>query len=452
MTYDNNTRVLGTGRTSAAAIQQWFVSLGPNYAGYAPDRRYKPPPSNLGAAIVAECQRYPNYIVNHDLVAPQILKETAAWQSRYARERNNPGGIGAVNHDPDQAISFPTVAEGVRAHVAHLLTYAVGDGPWTVDTPRYSAVKARGWVGAAPRWIDLNGKWASPGTTYGQDIVRLANQLLAFAETQPEEPMTAQIPGFKWEGAALSHYHGGRTARIRGGAQHYTAGTNSLPWLTRTSNPPVSAHFLVKHHPTMEDRGWQLVRIEDTAWTTAFANPYTVSIEYEHTGSGTIPDVAYEVIAQTWIDIAAYVKRHNLGEIPLDRTGIRGHREWVNNPALTCPDGIEVDRIVAEIKRLQGESVDPNALYIAGNPFGEIPVVLGFRQLFLDMGAARFPDDPIAGGLSLFGYPIGPEYPTLTGSAQEFERAVFKYESGKPRPWDVVAALRSEGLPERRGA
>lgn len=446
MTYRNDAPILGEGQTTAAGIQAWFVSLGPSYAPrYAPDGQYKAPPADLGAAIIAECRRYPQYIVNWDLVAGQILHETAAWQSRYARERNNPGGIGAVNHDPDQAIWFPSVAAGVRAHVAHLLTYAVGDGPWTADTPRYAAVKARGWVGIAPRWIDLNGKWADPGTTYGQDIVNLGNRLLAFADAHKEEsPMTAQIPGFRWEPADEHHYQRGRTARIRGGAQHYTAGTTSLRWLTVSSNPPVSATFLVKHNPTMDDRGWQLVRIEDTAWTTAFANPYTVSIEYEHTGTGTIPDVAYEVLAQTWIDIADYVRRHNLGDIPLNRNGIRGHKEWVNNPALTCPDGIDIDRIVREIEKRLTVQPPEDALFLPGNPFGNVPVVLGFKGLFLDTGKAKFPEDPIAGGLSLWGYPERPEEPTSYGSRQIFERAVFRYERGKNRPWDLVIQLRRE--------
>lgn len=176
----------------------------------------------------------------------------------------------------------------------------------------------------------------------------------AHADGGEEPPMAAQIPGFIWQPADAQHYTPGRTMPIRGGAQHYSAGTNSLAWLTTTSGvtsgDPVSATFLVKHNPTLEDRGWQLVRIEDTAWTTASANAYTVSIEYEHDGRQPIPDRAYTVLAQTWIDIAAYVASRRLGSIPLDRTGIRGHKEWVNNPRLVCPDGIDVDRIVAEIR------------------------------------------------------------------------------------------------------
>lgn len=206
----------------------------------------------------------------------------------------------------------------------------------------------------------------------------------------------------------------------------------------------MSATFLIKNNSTLEDRGWQLVRIEDTAWTTAFANPYTVSIEYEHNGRDPIPGIAYYVIAQTWIDIAEHVRQHNLGTITLDRAGIRGHKEWVNNPALICPDGIEVDRIVREIESILNVQPDPNALLLPGNPFGEVPVMLGFKGLYLDTGKAKYPNDPLAGGLSLWGYPERPEESTSYGSRQVFERAIFRYEAGKQRPWDLVIQHRRD--------
>jgi len=196
--YSNTAPIIGRGQASAAAIQAWFIALGPGYApGYAPDKKYKAPPDDLGTAIINECRRYADQgiIVNHDITAGQIVNETAAWQSKYARERNNPGGIGAINSNPDLAHWFDTVTLGVRAHVAHLLTYAVGEGPWTKDTPRYQAVKNAGWVGVAPLWTGLNGRWASPGTTYGQGCISLGNRLLTFAATFQEPVMNPIIQG-----------------------------------------------------------------------------------------------------------------------------------------------------------------------------------------------------------------------------------------------------------------
>lgn len=195
--------------------------------------------------------------------------------------------------------------------------------------------------------------------------------------------MAAQIPGFKWSPADDDHYRKGRSVPIRGGAQHYTRGTNSLAWLTKTSEPPVSATFLVHHEPTLEDRGWQMVALEDTPWTTAFANAYTASIEYEHHPEihDSIPEMAYTVLAQSWIDIAEKVNEMGLGEIPLTRAGIRGHKEWVGNPHLVCPDGVFVDRIVSEMDRLLGRDTtvdfskvktqpDPWRDHLGGNPYG----------------------------------------------------------------------------------
>jgi hypothetical protein len=192
-------------------------------------------------------------------------------------------------------------------------------------------------------FIDVGERFVGAGPNadnYVAGLVRRANAYVA--EEGSYLPMAAQIPGFAWYPADADHYQRGRSEKIRGGAQHYTAGTNSLNWLAKTSEPEVSVHFLVKHTPTLEDRGWQLVRIEDTAWTTAFANPYTVAIEYEHKQGQDITDIAYEVLAVTWAEITRYVTDRSLGAIET----IAGHKTWVNNPGLTCPDGIDVGRIV----------------------------------------------------------------------------------------------------------
>lgn len=357
MTYSASSPILGTGTISAEAINAWYAARGPKAAeSYAPDRTYKPAPADLGQLIIEESRRWPSHVVNHDLIAADIAHESAFWQSRIVRDKHNPSGLGAVNDNAYAgAVTFLSPREGIRATVAHMLSYAVGDGPWASSDPRFGAVRAKGWLGTAPTLGGLNGKWAHPGTTYGQQIAAAANALVEFANNGSWN-MAAQIPGFTWHPADSNHFQRGRTEQIRGGAQHYTAGTNSLAWLSTTPGTEVSATFLVKHNPTLEDRGWQLVRIEDTAWTTAFANPYTVSIEYEHNGTQAIPDIAYEVLAITWAEISRYVTKHGLGEI----TTIAGHKTWVNNPQLVCPDGIDIGRIVTRWNALmKGDEPPP---------------------------------------------------------------------------------------------
>lgn len=196
MSYTASAALLSDGRATAAQIQEWFIARGPGFAPeYAPDGQYKPPPDGLGQTIIDECRRYADagVVVNWDLCSAQILTETAAWQSKYARERNNPGGIGAVNLNPDLAIRFPDMAAGLRAHVAHLLDYAVGFGPWSASDVRVGAITDAGWLGVCHTLADLNGRWAWPGTTYGQSIAELANQLLA---TEVPTMPTVSITGF----------------------------------------------------------------------------------------------------------------------------------------------------------------------------------------------------------------------------------------------------------------
>jgi hypothetical protein len=362
MSYSGASLILGHGTVSAEAVNAWYAARGPKAAeSYAPDRTYKPAPADLGQLIIEESRRWPSHVVNHDLIAADIAHESAFWQSAIVRDKHNPSGLGAVNDNAYKgAVTFLSPREGIRATVAHMLSYAVGDGPWATTDPRFAAVKAKGWLGTAPRLMDLNGKWAYPGTTYGQQVAAAANALIDFANNGSwEPPMTAQIPGFAWLPADSRHHTKGRTKRISGFAVHYTAGTDSRGWLTTNPNSDVSATFLIRHNPTLDDRGWQLVRIEDTPHTTGgIVNPFTVSFEYEHTGNGTIPDVAYDVMAQTIIDTAAYVKAKGLGEIPLTRDAIKGHKEWVGDNRV-CPDGIDVDRIVRRIQELTKPDPQP---------------------------------------------------------------------------------------------
>jgi hypothetical protein len=318
-----------------------------------------------------------------------------------------------------------------------------GDGK-AISTPRGPFVKYLNW---ADGWADLSFRLVDESYVYVRENRRTIRQVIErfapvtddnnpdayvnavvrdmnrWAEGEPPmpAPMAAQIPGFTWAAAQSDHYDRGRAEKIRGGAQHYTAGTHSLEWLRRTSIPPVSVHFLVKHEPTLEDRGWQLVKIEDTAWTTAFANPYTVAIEYEHDGKQSIPDIAYEVLAQSWVDIDAYVWFNGLGDIE----AIKGHKEWVNNPRLICPDGIDIQRIVRRVLELQVPPAQPTSQFFDETGF---TVGGGFLQFWKSQG-----------GLTIFGYPITEEFIEQGHTVQYFERARFEHHPNtNPTLWDVM--------------
>jgi hypothetical protein len=174
----------------------------------------------------------------------------------------------------------------------------------------------------------------------------------------------------------------------------------------------------------MNDRGWQMVRIEDTPWATNFANHYTIAIEYECLENEAIPDIAYEVLAQTWADIHAYLKQHpDLGAIALDRTtnGIRGHREWVGDGRV-CPDGVSVDRIVARAAELANTPLPPPVTDMV--TINGVPIVLGFLGLWRTV--------PEYAQLYVIGPPIAAELGVTTipsvATAQEFQRGWMIYQ------------------------
>lgn len=48
-------------------------------------------------------------------------------------------------------------------------------------TPRLRMLSHKQWRGSAPHWEDLNGKWSSPGTNYGEDIAAIWRNMAEWA-------------------------------------------------------------------------------------------------------------------------------------------------------------------------------------------------------------------------------------------------------------------------------
>lgn len=194
MSYTGDSLIHSAGNASAAAIDAWMARKGQQLApGYAPDKRYKAPPP-VGEAIVRLSREVE---VNSDFVAAQICKESAGWQSAIVRDKNNPSGLGAVNDNAyGGAVTFDTPEAGIQATIAHLLTYTLGTAnPWWDLDPRATAVPQRN-LGVVDTLSDLDGKWAWPGQGYGAGIANLANDLVQFAASFPEQeqpPMRRQL-------------------------------------------------------------------------------------------------------------------------------------------------------------------------------------------------------------------------------------------------------------------
>ena len=122
--------------------------------------------------------------VRGDIAFCQAIHETDYFRFTGTAkiEWNNPAGLGVtgqiVNGEP-VGNKFPDWRTGIRAQIQHLKAYAVKNPIFMnklVD-PRYEAVKKAGYIGTAPTWTDLNGKWAYPGKTYGQSILKLFDRV-----------------------------------------------------------------------------------------------------------------------------------------------------------------------------------------------------------------------------------------------------------------------------------
>jgi hypothetical protein len=128
----------------------------------------------LGLAVLGACQP-----VKQPLPAGQC---TQFWRGYVLPGDHNYAGIGAFNGS-DRYMCKPTPYQGVRAHMQHLRNYAdPNSDPGNLGypfepRPKYdeAAYESFPFKGDAPRWIDLNGKWAVPGTGYGQRILEIYN-------------------------------------------------------------------------------------------------------------------------------------------------------------------------------------------------------------------------------------------------------------------------------------
>ena len=128
--------------------------------------------------------------VRGDIAFCQSIQETGWFKygGQVLPEQNNYAGIGATNNSGvGKGAWFDSPQIGVRAQIQHLKAYASKEPlkQACVD-PRFSFVTR----GAAPNWEDLNGRWAVPGTVYGQSILELYESALKF--TAKEMPSAAQ--------------------------------------------------------------------------------------------------------------------------------------------------------------------------------------------------------------------------------------------------------------------
>jgi hypothetical protein len=118
----------------------------------------------------------------------------ATWPGFVLPADHNYAGIGAFNGSTVY-MRQPTAQLGVRAQLQHLRNYADATSMPTPESlgaplvlrPGYTAANFTTFVfhGKAPNWVDLDGKWAVPGTTYGQTILDICNSMRTNAGLAP---------------------------------------------------------------------------------------------------------------------------------------------------------------------------------------------------------------------------------------------------------------------------
>ena len=114
-----------------------------------------------------------------DLLWAQMIHETGygMFGGAVAPEQNNYAGIGATGGG-EQGVAFATAEAGVMAQVAHMVAYVYASSPvaWANETvdPRFDLVAPRGAVSVLH---DLDGRWAVPGTSYGEAVEGIARAI-----------------------------------------------------------------------------------------------------------------------------------------------------------------------------------------------------------------------------------------------------------------------------------
>jgi hypothetical protein len=131
------------------------------------------------ALVVAACEP-----VKKAAPPPPTGACTQFWRGYVLASDHNYAGLGAYSGS-DRYMCKDTPTQGVRAQIQHLRNYADANStPYNLGNPfeprvKYDAAAFMSFVykGKAPKWIDLNGRWAVPGTTYGQTILGICNNV-----------------------------------------------------------------------------------------------------------------------------------------------------------------------------------------------------------------------------------------------------------------------------------
>ena len=174
-----NSLIMGSTQATSSQMVSYYLSTGHVY----PSDIY----SSKGASTIQQfctlvCEEASAEGVRAEVLFVQAMQETGWLQfgGQVNASQCNFGGLGATGGGVSGAV-FPSVRIGLRAQVQHLKCYASTEALVNplVDQRRDAVVSTYG-RGSAPRLQDLNGKWAVPGNSYGQELLKKIERLLTY--------------------------------------------------------------------------------------------------------------------------------------------------------------------------------------------------------------------------------------------------------------------------------
>lgn len=487
MVYSTDSPLLGAGQASASQIQAWLKSHAQDGASYV-QLPVAPLPADLGQAIVEEARLAG---INSDILAGQIAHESSYAQSRYARERNNYSGMGAVNDNPDLAITFASPRAGVHAQASHLLSYILGaNNPQKADDPRYAATTGSDMFGRARTLHDLDQHWAwSPqaqydaapaSQRYGAMIAAHANDLLSFAASQGGSS-TVSVSDFygvplAWMPAADGNFDTSR-GKVRLFIVHDEEASTAMSAVNRFQTPgqQASSHFVTD---PANGRIIQCVGTGNTAYTCGNYVLNQVSVNVENPGfeGKPYPDAVVDYCAR----VGAYcankfnipIVRLSKQEVAAGKAGFCGHEDipdpdhpgqWGGTDHHTDPGATwPWDKFLSLVRQYagQGGTVQPQGNVTPPKPVTPPAPVYQERQYFPETqhsvsgGFKRFRDKLESEEPGIVGAPVSEEFTDEKDGyrKQAFERCVMEWQGqgkgGWPHnDWDVFLARVGAGDP-----
>lgn len=218
--------IMGGPTVSAAQLVAWF-----NHTTVKPYNA-SVPLATLASLYINEGLRYG---IRGDIAFIQGIWETAWFSfinSAVSAGQNNFAGINCPSTSCPQSNTFADAQTGVRAQIQLLRNYADATSRTANPThnPNISVIPDAQilpnfdtftYKGAAPTWIGLNGKWAVPGSTYGQSLLGLYENLAAYTGVRVACPPDAQNLSAQTSGSGYWVVAGDGGVFSYGAAQFY---------------------------------------------------------------------------------------------------------------------------------------------------------------------------------------------------------------------------------------